>query len=337
MAIPALLKELGQDPWKFLQRFGTDPEYFENPDHTIASRTIGQILGQGAEVTGCEHFGLLVGERGGVQSLGPVGYLMLSSPTVGTALDLLSRSLRAHDRGGIVLSEHADGQATLGYAVTAPGAEHVDQMLAASLAIAMNILRGLCGAHWRPTEARCAFATPRDLAPYRKFFGLTPQFDSESTVLVFSDHWLQKPLPSADPVLHLIIQDRIRELLESTNLSLTGQLRGFLRAMVTTRRCSLESAAAHFGMPGRAFRRRLAAEGTTFRRIREEARFEAACQLLRDTRSATSEIAWVLGYADASAFTRSFSRQAGVGPAHWRATVSRDRQPSRGRTRRKTR
>jgi AraC-like DNA-binding protein len=123
-------------------------------------------------------------------------------------------------------------------------------------------------------------------------------------------------------MLHLIMRDRVRELLESGSQNLTGQLRNFLRANLTSAHCSLESAALYFGLHSRAFRRRLAVEGGSFRRIRERVRFEMACQLLRDTRSTAGEIASQLGYADASAFTRAFSHQAGVGPARWRAAAA---------------
>jgi len=51
--------------------------------------------------------------------------------------------------------------------------------------------------------------------------------------------------------------------------------------------------------------------------------FDVACQLLLYTRATAGEIASTLGFADASAFTRAFARQAGVSPARWRAVNGR--------------
>lgn len=323
MAVPALLEELGCDATVLLEQFGLTPAYFENPENTLPSRTLGRILGQCVAATGCEHFGLLVGERAGMQSLGAVGYLMQSAPSVGSALELLARNLRAHDQGGIALVEEGDGFAALGYAVIERDVEHADQMMATALAIVMNILRGLCGAHWRPAEVRFAFDTPRSAAPYRKFFGLVPQFNAETSLLLFPDDWLSRTLPSADPLLHLLMQDRIREQLERGAEDLSGQLRRYLRAGVSTRRVSLETAARYFGLHSRAFRRQLESEGSSFRHIRDAVQFDAACQMLRYTRATAGEIAATLGFADASAFTRAFARQAGVGPARWRAAAAR--------------
>jgi len=323
MAIPAVLGEFGIDASALLGPFGLAPEYFDNPENTLPSRTLGRIFGQSAARTGCEHFGLLVGERAGMQSLGAVGYLMQSAPSVGAALDLLARNMRVHDRGGVALVERRDGYAALGYAVVDREVEEADQMMAGALAIVMNVLRGLCGAHWRPAEVRFAFAAPRNAGPYRKFFGLTPSFNAQSSLMLFTDDWLSRPLASADPLLHVLMQERVREQLERGADDLSSQLRRFLRADVSGGRVSLDSAARYFGVHSRAFRRQLESEGSSFRRIRNEVQFDAACQMLRYTRATAGEIASILGFADASAFTRAFARQASVSPARWRAANAR--------------
>lgn len=318
MAIPDLLAERGCDAATMLQEFGLVPAYFHNPDNTLPSRSLARIFGRCVELTGTEHFGLLVGERAGMPSLGPVGYLMQSAPTVGRALEILRQNLQAHDRGGIALVNQGRGYAALGYAILDPDLEHGEQMMAAALAIVMNILRGLCGAHWRPIQVHCAYAAPQDVAPYRRIFGASPRFDADASQLVFAEHWLSNPLPSADPLLHIFMQERVRELLAADTHDIKAQLRRFLRAAVIAPDNSLETAARYFGLHSRTLRRRLEAQGTSFRRIRDEVRFDAACQMLRQTRMPAGEIASVLGYADPAAFTRAFSRHAGVGPARWR-------------------
>jgi AraC-like DNA-binding protein len=63
---------------------------------------------------------------------------------------------------------------------------------------------------------------------------------------------------------------------------------------------------------------RVGALGTTFGKILDEVRFEITCEMLRDTDMAVIEIAAMLGYVDASAFTRAFRRWSGITPAQWR-------------------
>ena len=55
----------------------------------------------------------------------------------------------------------------------------------------------------------------------------------------------------------------------------------------------------------------------------DEGRFEIARQMLEDSEMPVSQIAAMLDYADASAFTRAFRRWSGTTPARWRATPTR--------------
>ncbi len=80
---------------------GIDPALLDGPDSLIAFATGGRLLRVCVARTGCQHFGLLVGQHGGPASLGPLGLLMMHSPDVGTALWHLVSHLHTHDRGGI--------------------------------------------------------------------------------------------------------------------------------------------------------------------------------------------------------------------------------------------
>jgi AraC-like DNA-binding protein len=46
--------------------------------------------------------------------------------------------------------------------------------------------------------------------------------------------------------------------------------------------------------------------------------------MLMDSTMEVSQIAAILGYANASAFTRAFRRWSGTTPARWRATRNQD-------------
>jgi AraC-like DNA-binding protein len=64
--------------------------------------------------------------------------------------------------------------------------------------------------------------------------------------------------------------------------------------------------------------RRLKAEGTTFQKLLDEVRFDAACQLLDTSSIPIAEIAASLGYADPAAFSRAFRRWSGATPLYRR-------------------
>jgi len=323
MAVPALLREHGVDPVPLLAEFGLELADYEDPENRIRYSTVTRLLDRCTEVTRCPHFGLLVGQRAGTSALGAVGFLMQSSPTVRTALEILVHHLWVHSpsaAAGLV----ADGAyTTLTFTIDWTGLEGSEPYLDMAGAVAFNVMRGLCGHHWRPAEVRFAHGRPRNLTPFRQFFQAPLRFDTGETALVFERDWLAMPLVSADPLLHAMMQQRVSELESLAHEDVASQLRRMLPSLITTHSDSLTLAAKRVGLATRTLNRRLAAEGTSYLQLREEARYTIARQLLTGTRMPANQIADRLGYANASAFTRAFRQWSGKAPAEWRALKAR--------------
>lgn len=321
MAIPAVLADFGIDVALLLEEFQLDRSTFEDPEHTLEYGTVGRIFDWCTRATRCEHFGLMVGERAGLSSLGPVGYLAQSAPHVAEALRIIGAQLHVSDRGGIATVERDGEYVTFGYAIVAPAVECRNQILAAAIAIGFNILRSLCGPRWSATAVDFACAGPQQKARYRQFFQVTPRFDQTHSGILFPARWLAEPPPSADPVLHQIMRERIDELLAESHdeaEDIVSRAERALRVLVMKPHCSVDVASVQLGLSVRTLKRRLADAGTTFLELREQVRYETACQLLRDSQMSVSEVAHGLGYSETSSFTRAFTRWAGVGPAKWR-------------------
>jgi AraC-like DNA-binding protein len=97
------------------------------------------------------------------------------------------------------------------------------------------------------------------------------------------------------------------------------QVRRTLRTTIPSGRGSETVIAELMSLPIRTLRWQLAAQGTNFRKLMEEVRYEIARELLLDTDMNIADIAESLDYADASAFTRAFRRWTDASPAAWRA------------------
>ncbi len=324
MGIPAVLVEFGVDPAAFLAEFGLDPAFFEEPERTLPMATLAAIAGRAAELTGCEHFGLLVGKRAGLSSFGTIGFLMQSAPTVGTAIGLLHRYFQLQSRGAEVRAENEGGYVTLSYSMLDRSIGHIAQVDSSAIAVGVNIMRALTQADWTPHGVQFAFPPPRNVSPYRQFFRMAPRFDADRSGLVFPARLLERPVPTADPLLYRMMEDRALEMLAGANDDVSGHVRRILRQLVTSADCSAERAARAMGMHVRTLNRSLASEGTTFLALRETIRYQEACRLLKNTRMRAGEVAATLGYADASSFTRAFRRWSGHGPARWRASQAGD-------------
>jgi AraC-like DNA-binding protein len=327
MPVPELLRQHGVDPARVFAEFGLKSDYFDDPENTIPFATMSQFQRRCAELAHCPHWGLLTGQRDHASALGAVGFLMENSSDVRSALGELVRHHRTHNPNATVSLAEGDSFATLDYTILHAGLEQPEQILDAALALGFNLMRELCGQDWLATEVRFAYPRPRDVTPYRQFYGNTLRFDAGETALLFDRRWLDKPIVRADPLLHLMMTDRVSELESHLGDDLVGQIRRVLPALVTAGGASLAVVARHVGLGARTLNRHLAAERTSFVRLREEARYAIACQLLEGSHLLASEIADRVGYANPSAFSRAFVRWSGVAPAQWRA--SKRRQSSR--------
>ena len=301
-----------------LDEAGIDPKVFDNPDNRVFLAARSRLVALGAARTGCPHFGLLVGQEGGLHSFGLVGLLVKYSPDVGTALRSLARFFHLHSRGSAV-NVAIDGDNTVfSYSLLQPQLEGTDITGDAAVALMLQIMCELCGTGWKPLEACFAHRRPADVRPFRELFNAPLRFDAEQYALVFATAWLGHPLPAIDPVLHRLLQDKIDALEATFGEDFPAQVRSVLRSVLLTDDASADSVAALFSMHSRTLHRHLQAFGTRFRELVEEERFAIARQMLEDSSMAVCQITDLLAYADASAFTRAFRRWSGTTPTQWR-------------------
>jgi AraC-like DNA-binding protein len=297
---------------------GLDLKLFDDPDNLISYAARGRLLERCVAATGCEHFGLLLGQRGSLSSFGLVGFLVQHSPDVGTALRNFVRYLHLHVRGAApALSVHGN-LAMLGYQIYEPQVEATDQLGDGAMAVGFNIMRSLCGPDWKPIEVLFAHRRPKESGPFRRFFGAPLRFDAEQNALVFAAAWLTRHVSGADPDLRRLLQKQIDALVVTYRGDFPEQVRSVLRPALLTGQGKVDQVAALFSMHSRTLNRRLSAFGTSFRALVDAGRFEIARQMLMDSAMEVSQVAASLDYADASAFTRAFRRWSGTTPAVWR-------------------
>jgi len=317
-SIPEILHSLGKDPALVLSQVGLMPSLFENPDERIPYLQASRMLAQCVSATGCEHFGLLVGERAGPSHLGVAGFLVRSAPDVASALHDLLTNLDLHDEGGTLTLVTTGEVGMLGYAVCQPDAQALEQIYDLSLAVACNIMRSLCGPAWNPIQVMLSRHRPQDQRPYRRFFRAPIRFDAEQSALAFPAQWFKHKPSFADPMLHDHLEKEARDLHTQLNTTLLKGLRPLLQRCLYSRQCSTTEIAKRLGIHERTLSRRLRAEGTSFQRELDASRYLVSRQLLIQTDTTLDDIAASLGYSDASAFSRAFKRWSGTTPARWR-------------------
>jgi len=316
--ILAVLEDFGVDSNEVLSEAGIDPELFADPDNLITYAARDRLFRQCVSRTGCQHFGLLVGQRMNLKALGLVGLLMRTSPDAGRALSSLVNLLHLHSQGAVMALRVDEDVAMLTYDAFEPGLEATDQTGAGAVAMMLNVMRTLCGPDFRPIEASFGHRRPADIEPFRKFFKVPLYFDAEHYALVFSRDWLDVRPPGADDELQQLLQKQVDVLESRYSLAFPDQVRQVLRSALVTGYFSESEIAALFSMHSHTFRRRLDASATSFHELVDECRFEMAREMLLNTSLSVSEISASMGYSRASSFIRAFRRWSGVTPGEWR-------------------
>jgi AraC-like DNA-binding protein len=120
-----------------------------------------------------------------------------------------------------------------------------------------------------------------------------------------------------------LLHDQLQALEAQYHDEFPKQVRAILRTGLLTGQGSAEHVAKLLAMHSRTLHRRLAASGTNFRALVDACRYEIARQMLHDSDSDIGRIAYVLDYADTSAFARAFRRWSGTTPSDWRTRDDR--------------
>lgn len=319
LAIPRVLEAFGVRPETVLSDAGVPLGAFSHPDNALPYVLASRALLATAEAIDREDIGLLICEEAGASELGLVGFLLKQAPDLRAGLTDLVRYLHHHDRGCVAFLKIGEGQATLGYAVLEPNSAGITIINDCAMAIARNILRGLCGPRWSASEVLLSRQRPSAPARYERFFGAPVRFDAEFSAIVFAESWLSTPNPHADPALHRVLKEQIDLLEMEERGTFSEQVRRLLRTALLTRSGSAEQIAVMLQLNKRTLTRRLEAEGTSFRQLSDEVEYEIARQLIRNTSMTMTQISLALQFSEPSAFSRAFRQWSGMAPSAWRA------------------
>jgi AraC-like DNA-binding protein len=319
-----LLAQFGCPAGPLLARLGLGEDALTAPDAVMSYRDGAALVAQAVEATRCAHFGLLIGQRSNLASIGLVGRLAATEPSVREALRVLVRYYPLFDRGSTLALRVQGSDAVMHYGLTVIGLPAANQVYDLVLAVICNVLRDLCGPAWTPRLVTLPHNTPADGRPFRTCFRGEVRFNATSASVVFDAAWLARP-PAASSAMSR--PDLLRHVTEGeARLALTTaeQVRTELRAALPGHWLGEAEVATRLSIDRSTLRRRLAREGCRFRDVADGLRMETARQFLATSALDCGDIALVLGYSEPSAFARAFRRAVGASPTAWRrANTSR--------------
>jgi len=322
----AFIKNHGGDVDTIFGRCSVAPEISLQPTLQLPLETFCGLFEEAAQSTGQDNFGLLFGSQFQPRDLGMWGYAALSAPTIGAALETLSGLLPYQQSATTIrlMRDQSSSLARLEYMVHRQGIRGRRQDAELSLGQYVNLMRECLGRNWGPEEVWFEHPRPADWRQHETLFGAPVYFGCETNGLVFSSSVLSRPMPGSDPRLHMMMRSCLELLGPGTSgVSEFDRIQECIRLQMAERSPSMESVTAALGMPASTVRRVLAREGLGFREAVDVVRFDLARQYLGQSHLSLGEIAFLLGYSELSAFTRAFTRWAGVSPLRFRAGPGR--------------
>ena len=334
-SVPHVLAPAATGVDKFIGRHGGDidrvfGEAGVDP-HCIGNPTVGMSLNSFCGLFECasrntqnDNFGLWFGNQFRPQDLGLWGYAAISSPTLGNALDNLIDLFRYHQQCSMMrLSVGRDGQYHLEYQVRDPHILERRQDAELSLGMFLNIMRECLGKDWQPKEVYFEHPKPENSSEHEKAFNAPVFFYQNVNAIVFDAEILERRMPNSD----LRLMSIMRTCLESLHTNrpftqnLTDRIRSIIRIKLADGYPSLELVAEKMYMSTSAIQRNLAWEGLSYTDLVEETRRNLAEMYFKQRNLSLSEIAYLLGYSELSAFSRAFRRWTGCSPREFRAKL----------------
>jgi len=316
--IPALIRSLGFDPDPVFESAGFETDEFRDTGHRVSYTRCGRLLAACASSTGCNHFGLLLGQMAGPSHLGIPGFLATTASTVCEALESLVDNLDLHDEGGQCSLQYEDNYCRLSYTVHMPDVAGLDQIYDLTSALMYRTMRLLCGNDWTATQVLMIRGRPRDTRPWARYYRTAVMFDSEACGIVFPCRILALSPPSADRLLYHHLELEAAALHQVQSRDIREALPAILQRGLLTNRYSAGDIADALQLRERTLHRRLKSSGTSFRSELDAARESLSKQLLESSNRPINEIASAVGYSGSSCFVRAFHRWSGVTPAAWR-------------------
>ena len=314
-AILRALEARGVDAQRVARDAGIDPATLLDPDTRVPRQALTRLWQLAVEATGDECFGLTAPRFATQTSFHALGYAVLASTTLKEAVERIIRYRRLiGDVIELSLTESAD-RYRLTIDVSAPPGvpyEAVDAFTSATVAQA-RLLSG--DRNLNPLAVWLQRPRPTDPRPFYSTFRVDVAFSQPINALEFARADMERRLPAANAELaRQNEQVLVAYLARLQSAGLSHRVEQALLEAFPAGAPSKQAIARKLGMSPRNLQRHLAQEGTSFKGLLNGARVTLARNYISEGRLSVTEIAFVLGFADTSTFSRAFKRWTGMPP-----------------------
>ena len=318
-ALRKQLDALGLDSLALSQAAGLDPQLMDDPNARYPVTTTTRLWQLAVEASGDPALGLRVSRFVSPTTFHALGYALVAS---GSLREVFERIVRYHpvvsdalELSFIRVGDHYEFR----FRVPEGGPIPANEAMDAFAAIYVRTCRNRLGRHYAPLAVHLVRPQPADPTPWHDVFRSPLFFDAAENLLIFACADFDSHLDDANPELaehNEAVLDRAMEKLNP--LTWERKVRGAIEVQLPEGEPSADRIAQHLHLSLRSLQRHLADEGCSYDLLLNQCRQNLALQHMRDTGSSLSEIAYLLGFADTSSFSRAFKRWTGMTPSQYR-------------------
>ncbi|MFT7596451.1 MAG: AraC-like DNA-binding protein [Paracoccaceae bacterium] len=315
-----LFHKYGGDSDQIFGRAGLRINDISSPLEELNLQKFCNLFEEAAQSTGNSNIGLEFGQNFTPKKLGMLGFAAISAPTLAAALRTLEKYFPAHqDQTSFGLIADRD-ILWLSYHILDPRIVNRRQDAELSLGVFCNIFKHALGPNWRPLEIRFEHNKPDGHDEHEMRFDAPIQFGRRTNAIAFRRSDLDTLMPEQDPYLASVVEPFLQGRCDSQanpqDFAMT--VRNEVKMHLGESLPSVADISKLFGVSEPAFQKQLRAHGLNFSDVVKAARHELALHYIADPNLPLTEIAYLLGYSELSAFSRAFRNWTGMSPQRYR-------------------
>src|SRR5262245_1973306 len=309
-----VLEELGYDLNALLESAGLRRSDVENPDVYIDPAACAAVFTSAVRERRVVNLAAQLALRTPVGAAPLLDYLVVSSDSVGQGLERLTRYLRlVNPSVRLVIDTARDPVRVV--------VERASGPFETELTVSLSIVRFMRETDGQLRAERACFThEPDDLADYARALQCPVRARSSWNGWALSKASMRIPLRRRDPSLRIWLERQAADILARLPVDgdVRDEVRSILSTQVTAGDLQIDFVARRLATTPRTLQRRLARAGTTFERLCDDARRQAAEAYLTDTTLSIAEVTYLLGYSEPTAFHRAFRRWHSTTPQLFR-------------------
>lgn len=319
------LSEIGIPAAQTLDGTGLDENALESSEVRTSAEQFLHVLKNVAAIDPRPEIGLRIGLSTRASTYGMYGYAMLCAPTLRAALDtgirfqqltggMDNQSWYVAGDDAVILPAGNSGLEDQGFS---PREARVisDFQTGGTVSVVRDVMGNWC----RPSVVAFNGAATDHAQALARLLGCPLVFDAPRNEVHYPTAMLERAPQFANPITAEEVSETCSRLLDEM-LWDAGTTRRVYHELTNRpgQFPDIETVASALCMTSRTLRRKLEAEGTSFRQLLDKIRYALASDYLRSPKMPVDDIAYALGFSDTPSFRRAFKRWSGKNPSELR-------------------